>query len=76
MAAGSGSGFCEEERLHIKAGDVVAFPPGCVHGIDNADDAPMYTIEVRVCEDAAPKGGQNCLPLEVARAQSEATYVL
>ena len=46
LAAGSGSGFCEEERFHIKAGDVVAFPPGRLHGIDNADDAPMYTIEV------------------------------
>ena len=48
LGVGSGSGHCDGERFAIEQGDVVAFPPGSAHGIDNGDDARMYTVEVRV----------------------------
>ncbi len=46
--AGSGSGHCDGSRFPVRPGDVVAFPPGSAHGIDNAADTRMYTVEVRL----------------------------
>ena len=46
--AGSGAGHCDGSRFPVGPGDVVAFPPGSAHGIDNAGDARMYTVEVRL----------------------------
>ena len=52
MAAGEGEAFCDGERFSLGPGDVVVFPPGVVHGIDNGRDV-MYCVEVML-----PIGGR------------------
>lgn len=46
IMAGDGESFCNDHRQPIKAGDVVVFPPGSVHGIDNGPASRMYCIEL------------------------------
>ena len=46
VLAGEGESFCGPHRQLVKAGDVVVFPPGSVHGIDNGPASRMYCIEL------------------------------
>ena len=46
VLAGDGESFCNHHRQPVKAGDVVVFPPGSVHGIDNGPASRMYCIEL------------------------------
>ncbi|PSC71611.1 cupin [Micractinium conductrix] len=45
ILAGEGVGFCGDQRFPVRAGDVVVFRPGSVHGIDNGDGSRMYCLE-------------------------------
>jgi hypothetical protein len=46
ILSGSGEGFCGGERFPLRPGDVVAFRPGTLHGIDNGQESKMYCLEV------------------------------
>jgi hypothetical protein len=48
ILAGEGTGFCGSERFPVRAGDVVVFRPGALHGIDNSPDSRMYCLELMV----------------------------
>ena len=54
MLAGEGEAFCDDERFRCAPGDVVVFPPGVLHGIDNGLQEAMYCVEVLL-----PIGGQD-----------------
>lgn len=40
MLAGCGEGFAGSQRFALSPGDVVVFPPGVVHGVDNLPAPP------------------------------------
>ena len=46
VLAGSGTAFCDAARMPVAAGDVIAFRPGSVHGIDNGTQSRMYCLAV------------------------------
>ena len=46
ILAGEGVSFCNDHRQPVRAGDVVVFPPGSMHGIDNGPASRMYCIEL------------------------------
>lgn len=46
VLSGEGEGFCDDVRFGVKAGDVVVFRPGSVHGIDNGQGSRMYCLEL------------------------------
>lgn len=39
----------------MRAGDVVVFRPGAVHGIDNGPDSRMYCLELMVPNEVGTK---------------------
>jgi len=55
ILSGCGEAFCDGGRFSIAPGDVIVFPPGSVHGIDNADHT-MYCVEVLLSS-----GGQDAV---------------
>ena len=51
ILAGEGTGFCDNERFPVTAGDVVVFPPTSLHGIDNSESSKMYCLELMLPND-------------------------
>lgn len=51
ILSGHGHGFCNTERFPVGPGDIVAFHPGSVHGIDNGQEQRMYCIEVMLPDE-------------------------
>ncbi|KAK9860355.1 hypothetical protein WJX84_004348 [Apatococcus fuscideae] len=48
---GAGTGFCDGRRFPVQAGDVVVFPPGSLHGIDNGAAGSMFCLELMLPND-------------------------
>ena len=51
ILSGDGTGFCDNERFPVTAGDVVVFPPTSLHGIDNSEGSKMYCLELMLPND-------------------------
>ncbi|KAK9845105.1 hypothetical protein WJX74_010662 [Apatococcus lobatus] len=48
---GTGTGFCNDQRFPVQAGDVIVFPPGSLHGIDNGQNGSMFCLELMLPND-------------------------
>lgn len=47
ILSGHGEAFCDNRRMSIKTGDIIAFRPGAVHGIDNTSTKEkIYCLEL------------------------------
>jgi len=47
VLAGAGVAYCDGAAIEVAAGDTIVFPPGSVHGLDNASGADrMYCLQL------------------------------
>jgi quercetin dioxygenase-like cupin family protein len=51
ILSGQGEGFCGDKRFSVVPGDIVAFHPGNIHGIDNGPNDRMYCIEIMIPDE-------------------------
>ena len=51
ILSGEGEGFCGDKRFSVAPGDIVAFHPGNIHGIDNGPNERMYCIEIMIPDE-------------------------
>jgi quercetin dioxygenase-like cupin family protein len=52
VLAGTGVAHCDGASFALAPGDVVIFPPTCVHGLDADEDSPLVCLELLCPNDS------------------------
>jgi len=50
VLAGEGDAYCDGHTIPVSVGDVIVFPPGTLHALDNNTGSKLYTLQM-MCPD-------------------------